>query len=239
MPLVDVRRNFITYSGRYDLIVNRTTYADNGADFYIHAGQQYLDTLATMFKSESKYYYPLVPSSWYILVPDARVVEEVYVSTSTGAKHELRKLSLEEFRSKHTAPITNSNSQCSEYFAVANLRTTPQVPGQITIGDFTPAVLGNEHTNLGVLLSPPVGAETSAEVVGKFYQPKLAVDSDVNFWSEMYPQILVMSACRQLEISYRNTVGVKDWETSIKSELLGLELDYADQESTGIRKFAG
>ena len=33
MPLVDVRRNFITYSGRYDLIVNRTTYADNGQTF--------------------------------------------------------------------------------------------------------------------------------------------------------------------------------------------------------------
>ena len=239
MPLVDVRRNFITYSGRYDLIVNRTTYADNGANFYIYAGQQYLDTLATMFKSESKYYWPLEIASWYILVPDARVIENVYLSTNTSGKHELHRVSLEEFRSKHSAPSYSGNCECSTFYAVANLRTTPQVPRQITIGDFTPVIIGNEYTNLGVLLSPPIGAETSAEVVGKFYQPKLVNDIDTNYWSEMYPQILVMSACRQLEISYRNTVGVKDWEASIKSELLGLELDYADQESTGIRKFAG
>ena len=243
MPLLDVRRNFITYSGRYDLVL-RPSFADNGADFYIRAGQQYLDINSSILKSESKYYGPLVVNSWYLLAPDCRVVEQVYLANSTGTKTELLALPMEEFRDRfyYNPSSSHSGSYCSKYYSVSNLRTTPQKQGEITIenfGPFTNTILGDEYSNLGVLIGPAISIESTLEIVGKFYQPKLVLDSDTNFWTEVYPQILVMSACRQLEISYRNTVGVKDWESSIKAELLGLELDYADQESVGIRKFRG
>ena len=45
-----------------------------------------------MFKSESKYYWPLEIASWYILVPYARVIENVYLSTNTSGKHELHRV---------------------------------------------------------------------------------------------------------------------------------------------------
>ncbi len=71
------------------------------------------------------------------------------------------------------------------------------------------------------------------------YQPKLVNDDDKNFWSERHPFILVMAAMRQVEVSYRNTEGQKDWEAAIRGELFGQELDWADQESQEVSQMEG
>lgn len=244
MPLLDVRKQFITFSGRYDLIVDRTTYANKGADFYIQSGQQYLDRLSDLFKSESRFYSSIPAGSWYVLTPGCRVVEEVYLADSVGTKVWLTRMELAIFRSLfNTNPATSDTRSyyCARY-AVANLRVTPQTQGQITIDQFGPHTYnapGDEYANTGILLAPTVLLSSTLEVVGKFYQPKLSTDSDTNLWTEMFPFILVMAAQRALEISYRNTVGVTDWEKAIETELFGLQLDTADQESNFITKFRG
>jgi len=245
MSLLEVRKNFVQYSGRFDLIVDRINFADKGANFYIRAGQQYLDTFVDIFESESKTYAPLAAGAWYQLIADVRVIEHVYLVSSIGDKTELNKISVEEFRNTYRSDpstyISNSKGYCAEY-CVTNLRTTPLTQGEVTIdefGDNSYTVSVDDFLYTGILFSPPLGETGSIEIIGKFYQPKLMVDTDSNYWTEVYPQILVMSACRQLEISYRNTVGVKDWEAAIAAELHGLELDFADEISNQIRKFRG
>ncbi len=42
MTLLQVRTNFITDSGRNDLVVDLTDYADRGANRFINAGQRCL-----------------------------------------------------------------------------------------------------------------------------------------------------------------------------------------------------
>jgi hypothetical protein len=244
MPLLDVRKQFITFSGRYDLIVDRTTYANKGADFYIQSGQQYLDRLSDLFKSESRFYSPLSSSSWYVLTPGCRVVEGVSLAYSDGAKVWLTRTELATFRRYFNTPPASADAKgsCCGRYAVANLRVTPQTQGQITLDQFGPYVyntLGDEYANTGILIAPATSLPSTLEVVGKFYQPRLSLDSDTSLWTEMFPFILVMAAQRALEISYRNTVGVKDWEASIDAELLGLQLDNADQESNFVTKFNG
>jgi hypothetical protein len=242
MSLLSVRTMFAQYSGRYDLIVDRITFANKGADFFIRAGQQYLDRTYDIFKAESRFYTELVPSSWYILVPDARVVENVYISNSAGARAELRRISLTEYKRVFRSDPGMSDNGCSGAYCVSNLRVTPQSPTTITIDRWetnTYSAAGTEYNNTGILISPAISSDSTCEIYGKFYQPKLLLDSDANVWSEQYEAVLAMAACRELEMSYRNTVGVKDWETSITSELHGVELDNADQESNFITKFRG
>jgi len=43
MNLLEIRTEFIKQSGRYDLVTDATSWADNGANFYINSGQDYLD----------------------------------------------------------------------------------------------------------------------------------------------------------------------------------------------------
>lgn len=233
MPLLDVRKQFAIYSGRYDLVVDRITYADKGANFFIRAGQQYLDRTFDIFKAESRFYSDLPVNSWYVLTPDCRVVEEVYLNNSVGARVRLHRMSLDEYKL-----LSKGSSTCCPSFAVSNLRVTPAVSGTVNV-DFGITVPGDDYNSTGILLVPTTTSIVTCEVYGKFYQPKLVADTDVSVWSELYQVVLVMAACRELEISYRNTVGVKDWENAITSEIHGVELDYADQESNYITKFRG
>jgi len=229
MPLSNVRKQFSVYSGRYDLVVDRVSYADKGADFYIQSGQQYLDRTFDIFKAESRFYSDLPINSWYVLTPDCRVVEDVYLNNSVGARVRLHRISLAAYK---------SGNMCCPSYTVSNLRVTPAISGTVNV-DFGIITPGEEANNTGILLAPPTTQIVTCEIYGKFYQPKLTIDTDVNIWSELYTAALVMAACRELEISYRNTVGVKDWEEAITLELHGVELDYADQESNYIIKFRG
>jgi hypothetical protein len=244
MSLVSVRKQFAIYSGRYDLIVDRVTFADKGADFFIQSGQRYLDRTFDIFKAESRFYTELAAGSWYVLAPDCRVVDNVYLSNSTGARAELRRISLTEYKRifRSDPMLAAQSADCIGTYCVSNLRVTPQIPVTITIDRWETATYnttGLENNFTGILISPSTTGDTTCEIYGKFYQPRLLVDNDTNIWSEQYEVVLVMAACRELEISYRNTVGVKDWEVAITSELHGVELDDADQESNYITKFRG
>ena len=243
MSLLEVRKNFVQYSCRYDLIVDQINYVDKGANFYINAGQDWLDRYLDISTATARYYYDLPLNSWYLLVPDLRVVEEVYLSDS-NSKRRLRYMNIDMYKNRFRGNPTNiySNSFLCEYYSVGVIRSVPQANGEIIIDKFGPNVIsvpGAEFASTGILFSSPLGELATAEIWGKFYEKKLVLDTDQNKWSEIYPVVLSMAACRELEISYRNTVGVKDWETSIKAEMLGVELDYADKESTNVKGFVG
>ena len=48
-----------------------------------------------------------------------------------------------------------------------------------------------------------------------------------------------MAANRQIEIDYRNTAGVKDWEAAIQSELLGLGKDLVEEHIAEVNQMEG
>ena len=48
-----------------------------------------------------------------------------------------------------------------------------------------------------------------------------------------------MAANRQMEIDYRNTAGVKDWEAAIQSEILGLGKDLVEEHIADVDQMQG
>ena len=74
MTLLSVRQRFVDLSGRYDLVIDSINWANNGADFFIQAGQRWLDRSGIIPKSDSKYYKALAEGAWYDLIPDCRNV---------------------------------------------------------------------------------------------------------------------------------------------------------------------
>jgi len=242
MSLLEVRKNFIQFSGRYDLIVDRIAYADKGANFFIRAGQDYLDRLVEISTAGARYFIDVQPNSWYVLVPRSRVIEAVTLSNTEGNKWNLSRVDLAYCKYCYIKDPLQRSGGPSRQYAIGILRTVPEVAGTITISKFGPTTYtttGESFLYTGVLFTSPTDQVYSAEVIGKFYEPYLALDSDVNRWTEVYPFVLAMAACRALEISYRNTAGVKDWEYAIEAELHGVELDTADQESNFIREMRG
>ena len=80
MNLLDIRTKFIELSGRGDLVVDETDYADSGANFFINAGNRWLDRLENVSKSPGKTYKRIEDGDWYTTFNDCRAVKKVYVA---------------------------------------------------------------------------------------------------------------------------------------------------------------
>ena len=264
MTLLAVRQHLVELSGRYDLVVDSLNWANAGADFFIQAGQRWLDRSGIIPKSDAKYYKVLAEGAWYDLIPNCRNIKEVWISNSDGNKWKLTKRELgdmlyfsandESLRNPSLIPIdVDGNNILKDpgqltkgspiNYTPVVVRTSPEVVGTVTIDRFGPATYNDttqDHYNLdGIVFLPPAKSGHVLEVIGQFYQPKLTVDGDKNFWSEQEEFILVLAACRAIEVTMRNQQGVADWESAIRNETMGLEFDLIEEMSAESRGIVG
>ena len=79
MTLLATRTLFTTLSGRYDLVVNTTDYANNGADFFIQGGQKLLESLILTPRSEAKALRVLAADEKRVSLSACQSVHEVWV----------------------------------------------------------------------------------------------------------------------------------------------------------------
>ena len=86
-----------------------------------------------------------------------------------------------------------------------------------------------------MIFLPPTDTDYVIETIGSFYHADLSANADENFWTNVSPDILINAALMQLEGSYRNTEGVKDWKNLIDLMAIDVEFDVVDQESSESR----
>lgn len=232
MPLIDVRKQFIEFTRRYDLILDSQSWNNNGADIFITAGQRWLDRTYEVLGSVGRADQLLDIGNWFALVPDARVLESVWVSQLTGERYPLEYLSFMDYRRSFSKDLSTMTVGRVTYYTPVFFQKIPQSGDALidVIGDIEYIESLASGFN-GLLFTPPNDVQVNLELHGKFYQPKLVNDNDTNLWSEAYSSALVLAACRQVEISYRNQQGVKDYEAGIEGELRGAEYDLVDSES--------
>ena len=243
MNLKELRTQFVKRNGRYDLVVNATDWADNGADFYINAGQRYIDRLDTVKKSEGRNFMPLASGGYYVTFPFCRAVKEAWVLDGNAQK-QLQKIDYEKLREYYADRQSQTNAGSPTYYFPAGIRLVPE-SDRLTIDeldsmiDWTHVIIDPSYNYNAVMLFPPADAAYTVEVVGLFYSPELSADTDNSFWSTVHPEILLMAANRQLEIDYRNTAGVNDWEKAIQSEIFGLGKDLVEEHIAEVNQMEG
>ena len=224
MPLLAVRKDFIVFSGRYDLIIDQIDYADNGADNFIRAGQRWLDRTSVIYKATGTTIITLNEGEWFVDLP-CRTISKVWADNGE-CEWDLCKKEYKHLRKYFPGDPDTMQAGKPEYYSIAPIRLIPE--SGTTTYPFTK-----------LIFMPPAPAGTQLHIEGTFLQPTLTDDDSTNFWTEQEPLILTMAACRALEISYRNKEGVADWETAIKTELLGLEMDLAELESNEFTQMWG
>ena len=239
MNLKEIRTKFIELSGRFDLVVDTTDYEDNGADFYIHAGTQLLDQLNDTGAEAGTVFYPIRVGDYYLFIPQLRVVEEVwaYDPSGNGLRLQLEECDRDELREFFPQKIINSKTGYpARYF-----------PGSFKIGnkdssdkvaDFMVQLSDDDSVPNGIIF-PPTDRVLTLEVIGKFFSNPLEKCGDTNYWSLNYPIILVWAALYNLEITYRNTEGAKDWLNAIHQRLFDIEKDRVDQDSFNVKQMRG
>ena len=243
MNLRTIRKHVIDISGRVDLVIDEVDYADNGVDFFIQTGQDWLDEQAETFKAKGRSFQALSADSWYALIDRVRSVHEVWLSSnSEDDRWKLDKMELGELHCEYSEDPGSMDSGTPLYYAVTEVRQMPEVAGQILIdqyGTTTYTESVDHYDKTAIIFMPPSEYAVTIEVHGLFSHPKLTVATDTNYWTEKKPFVLVLAALRQIEITYRNTQGANDYENAIRKELIGSEFDFADFQSSEYQQMEG
>ena len=241
MNLLDIRTKFIELSGRSDLVVNETDYVDSGANFFINAGNRWLDRLENVPKSPGKIYKRIENGDWFATFNDCRAVKKVYVTNDEGRKEVVKK-ELGWIMLEYSDTIAEIDTGTPRYYTSAILRMVPQSLGAVTMSQFVGETVQTDIEHMaynGIIWMPPADETLILEIQGLFYSETLSVDTDINHWSINDPLILVFAALHELEESYRNTEGARDWEVAIEKKVMGLGMDDVEEQIAGVNQMEG
>lgn len=243
MTLVATRQKFVEHTGRYDLIVDTTDWADNGADWFINAGMRYLEKIVNIKNSYARHFPQITFGAWYVIIKNCRAIKEVWCSDSDYERWRLEKIDFGTLREEYNEiPSELDGGDPLYYSPVQTLRLGTETDDQMTIDYFydTETTESCDHYDYNALiLMPPADETFRLEVMGLFEHPDLSNDTDENIWTEKYPDILEMSASRSLEITYRNTQGRKDWEGAILEAVTQLGMDLVEEEVAEVSQMEG
>ena len=240
MNLIQLRTKFRTLSGRFDLV--NDDMSDNGADFFISAGQKYLDRLETIKNSYASCFRILSTNHFSVTFPYCRAVKDVWLGT-TDKRWKADKLSLNDIIGNYLSGGPSSRtSGLPSYYALCTLRHIPEDASVSDIESFveyvdTPA--GNTQEYNAIIFSAPAQEQLSVTISGLFYSKELVSDTDTNYWSVTNPLLLLMAAMRAVEITNRNTQGVNDWTNSINSEIHQLGYDGVEEMIADVDQMEG
>lgn len=245
-----IRKLFAERSGRYDLV--NADWTDNGADFFINAGQRWLDRMAETGKMVGK--NAQLPASGTIKIQytGLRAVKEVWAGKSSEGLIKLEKKPLADLKSYYEKQLGSVDVGQPLYYAPFYFRPIPDTQtsaGWASYYDVDDLILDDAHyTYGGVIISPPTDGTYYISLVGKFYSPTLSATFNAStevwtetksFWTEVHPDVLLQAALFKLEVFYRNTEGAKDWKNALDLDLLGFDRDLAEEELADICEMEG
>lgn len=181
MRLEEIRSKFVTLSGRNDLVktVSNVTNIDNGADFFINAGQRLLDTLQNTPESFKRYIEDIVQGGYKMTFPDCRAIKEVWLTNADG-RFPLEKKSIGWIRQEYGEDYSVLDTGQPLYFAPSvhtlapaqSLKTADDFTGMHDYGTVEFGLIGYH----GVVIVPPADGTYTVNIWGLFFSGTL-VDS--------------------------------------------------------------
>ncbi len=242
MDLVTLREKFVRLSGRYDLVVDTTDWADNGADFYINNAQKLLEKLVEVPMNIGSFYKELAIGEYAISWEHhTRVITEVWIETSES-RAKATKFPLHEVKESYYDLVSDQEDQPTDWvYAVADLRGI-DVTDQDALGTYLenvePAGVTVAEAR-GIIIAPIPTVAVNVQVKGLFHQFVLTDDGDENFWTSEAPGLLLQASLYQLEVFSRGTENAKNWLSAIQTEAMLLDKDVAEEHSVDITQMRG
>lgn len=244
MTLLELKTQLIKESGRTDLVVDTAAYVDNGIQHYIDSGQRYLDTHQFTPKSHGWYRLNIVSGAAFQEMQSVRAIKEVWMQNVDG-RFQLIKRPLGWMRENYADQVSALDVGTPAYWAhVVSLVSTEQQG--LTRANYTAQFTydaddllfsdENQYDREAVMWMPPADGAYTLQVLAEFFSKALSADADENFWTLVHPEILIMAAQRAIEVAYRNTEGVKDWNNAIFDSLVGIDSDLVKEEQAGVNQ---
>ncbi len=239
MNLLQIRTQFIDISGRYDLATDPAgaDYTDNGADFFIQAGSDWLDRKATWRKNKGRFFNEVAADIYYQTMTRCRSILGVWVN-DTATRTELEKKSIYWLKSNYNKLLSAMDTGPPLYYAPAHLRAIDSTDKD-NLGSFMNYILADSQNYNGIVFMPATDKAYVIEIEGLFYSDELTGDTIDNYWTIEHPMCAVWASLYILEVSYRNTEGSKDWENAIDKYLAGTDKDAVDEDISAVSQMEG
>ena len=239
MNLLQVRTQFVKISGRYDLVVDTSAWVDNGANYYLQAGQDMLERIVGILpNSEGRIWETLSVGGYYVSFQKrCRFISDVWVNTS-DERYQLKKKSWEWMKGEFPDIISASYNGEPLYYCPAKLRRV-DATDQGATGIFYNYTLADSKDYRGILILPATDEQIDIEIVGTFYQPALSLDADTNIWTILHPDTLIKAAVYQLELFYKDRYKLKNLMDAIMQDTLEIGKDVVEEEVTAVSEMEG
>lgn len=221
MTLLEVREQFIKTSGRWDLVVDAAAedYSDNGADFYLQAGQDWLDRRLPFAKDHAEVVVSLTAGDTQVSVPRARAIKQVWLNYASDDVRELLRCSVADLRREYgqSPPFSSVDRSAPVFYAPVVLRSGS-----------SPSTTTEGYT--GIVVAPAATIDTTLTLRGMFLSEALDADAAVSFWTVVHPDILIQAAMLRMEELHRNSSGASDHRQALQQMISDIYADQVDSE---------
>jgi len=213
--LREIREKFVEMTGRYDLVLDASTYPDNGANFWINAGQKWLDRQLDFSEAKAELTVSLSTGDFEAEVPGVRAVKSVGVKKDSDTFVYLEKRGYRDLR-RYSRVADTSDREVPRYYAIG-LDASTERDGVREL-----------------LIWPPADKAYDLEVEGLFATPHLEEDTDTSFWTLEFPEVLIKAAAFRAEPMFRNSTGENDFFRSLQRDVEMIDFDQVEEETTDV-----
>lgn len=216
MTLAEVREKFVSLSGRYDLVVDATSYKDAGADFFVQAGQRWLDREMDFQGSWARITASISAGESKVEL-DQEIIAIKSVGLRDSSAGDFWYLDRREYQDLQKKLENNTSAD----------RGTPRYWAPAIWRDDLSSTLSNTFS---VLVYPESDSSYTLFVEGFYESDPLADEGDESFWSLYHPDILIKAALMKAEPFMRNRSGEQDFKASLLADLRQLDHDVVEQQ---------
>lgn len=249
MTLQQVRDLFIEVTGFVNLVTptgenKGGAVANKGANFFINSGRRWLDNNLPHTKSKRWYNKNMAVGDYLFYPRYLKAVDNIFIVES-DCETELEEREEDWLRKTYNINQTDSNgTPC--YWSYVTDRLSPE-QSNLTAANYTNEFtyggdiinFADDFTYSGIMIMPITNAVYTLKIKGEFYSEELSANSDTNFWTINYPEVLALAAALRRELFYRNFNGVAEYKTQIFDEMSKVDLDRSYRNSINITKFKG
>lgn len=237
MNLFDIRKQLVKISGRYDLVIDDEDFANNGADFYINAGSNFLDKLGIAREGITTLSIPIIAGAYSVdFGRRCLSVKEVWV-TDAEARTQLYKSSLNTLKHCFSTTIASISPSRPMTYALASLDIL-NASMRDSIGVFLNLKMSSTDYR-GAIFAPVADTNYLIDVVGHFLQIELIEDDDENYWTLNAPEMLIKAALRQLYTLTGRTADAIAMQSALTTEAALQDKCNVEEEISDIDQMEG
>lgn len=245
LTLIQLRQKIVEQNSRRDL-VNPSDWSDNGIDYFINAGIKYLDNHQLSPKSMAWYKQDFVVNDFRLKVQNLLSIKEVWMVTTTSDRWQLKKRALGymmETYKDYSIAVSDSGAPIDFCMVVPRLApeqkdlTSDNYEDEFTYGWETILFANEDDGHFGYRMiwwMPKVDVAGTVEILGVFQSDPLTDDDQYNFWTKNYEEVVIEATNYILEMTYRNTQGMKDRLFAITDLLTGVDHNLVEEDMSNI-----